>query len=102
MVPLEPRRDREKQLSLMRQHSLLMKHRREHIECESMPGLGCLVYGTKICTHRRKPIQKLKRWLKTRLTVELWWVLMAMVPGGGGGGGGGGRAGGGGGPRRAC
>jgi len=57
-----------------------MKHRREHIECESMPGLGCLVYGTKICTHRRKPIQKLKRWLRARLTVELWWVLMAMVP----------------------
>ncbi len=57
-----------------------MKHRREHIECESQPGLGCLVFGTSVCTHRRKPVQKLKRWLRAQLTVELWWILMAGLP----------------------
>jgi len=57
-----------------------MQRRREHMECESKTGLGCLVYGTSVCTHRRKPVQRLKRWLRSRLTIELWWVLLAMVP----------------------
>jgi len=56
-----------------------MKHRREHIECESRPELGCLVYGTRVCAHRRKPSQKIKRWLRSKLTVELWWILLAVV-----------------------
>lgn len=58
---------------------LLMKRRREHMECESRPGLGCLVYDTKVCVHRRRP-DLLQRWLRRRLTVEAWWVLLALVP----------------------
>jgi hypothetical protein len=56
-----------------------MKRRREHIECNSRPGLGCLVYGTKFCTHR-KPQGQLQRLFGKKLTVELWWILLALVP----------------------
>ncbi|OLN97585.1 hypothetical protein CCHL11_01005 [Colletotrichum chlorophyti] len=59
---------------------LLMQRRREHMECESRPGLGCLVYGTTVCSHRRKLGARCQRWLRRRLTVELWWVLIALVP----------------------
>ncbi|KAF6820901.1 F-box domain-containing protein [Colletotrichum musicola] len=59
---------------------LLMQRRREHMECESRPGLGCLVYGTAVCSHRRKLGARCQRWLRRRLTVELWWVLIALVP----------------------
>ncbi|CAK7213111.1 hypothetical protein SBRCBS47491_001691 [Sporothrix bragantina] len=58
---------------------LLMKRRREHIECESRPDLGCLIYNTRTCVHRRPP-RLLHRWFRRRLTVEMWWVLLAMVP----------------------
>ncbi|OAA66519.1 F-box domain-containing protein [Niveomyces insectorum RCEF 264] len=58
---------------------LLMKRRREHIECDSRPGIGCLVYGTSTCTHRRPP-HFLWRWFRLRLTFEMWWVLLALVP----------------------
>lgn len=57
-----------------------MRRRREHMECESRPGVGCLVYDTSVCTHRRGASQRLERWLHARLTVELWWVLVAAVP----------------------
>lgn len=59
---------------------LLMQRRREHVECESKPGLGCLVFGTDTCSHRPKGIGIWRRWLKAKLTVELWWVLVALVP----------------------
>nr|XP_036581251.1 F-box domain-containing protein [Colletotrichum truncatum]KAF6789519.1 F-box domain-containing protein [Colletotrichum truncatum] len=59
---------------------LLMQRRREHMECESRPGLGCLVYGTAVCSHRRRIGARCQRWLRRRLTVELWWVLIALVP----------------------
>lgn len=59
---------------------LLMQRRREHIECESRPGLGCLVYGTSICIHRKKLRLDYKRWLRTHVTVELWLILLALVP----------------------
>ncbi|KAK2018035.1 F-box domain-containing protein [Colletotrichum eremochloae] len=59
---------------------LLMQRRREHMECESRPGLGCLVYGTSVCSHRRKISARCQRWLRRRLTVELWWVLLALLP----------------------
>ncbi|UQC76227.1 F-box domain-containing protein [Colletotrichum lupini] len=59
---------------------LLMQRRREHMECESRPGLGCLVYGTSVCSHRRKIGARCSRWLRRRLTVELWWVLIALIP----------------------
>jgi len=57
-----------------------MQRRREHIECEGRPGLGCLVYGTRTCLHRRKLSTRATRWLRTRLTIEMWWVLLAIVP----------------------
>ncbi|KAI0109730.1 hypothetical protein F4814DRAFT_450692 [Daldinia grandis] len=59
---------------------LLMQRRREHAECESRPGLGCLVYGTAKCAHRRQLKWRIKRWLRSRLTIELWWCLVALVP----------------------
>ncbi|KAI1208497.1 uncharacterized protein F4807DRAFT_431531 [Annulohypoxylon truncatum] len=59
---------------------LLMQRRREHMECESRPGLGCLVYGTKKCAHQRLLKVRVKRWLRSRLTIELWWILLALVP----------------------
>ncbi|RWA02998.1 hypothetical protein EKO27_g12107, partial [Xylaria grammica] len=37
---------------------LLMQRRREHLECESRPGLGCLVFGTAACIHRRSLAQR--------------------------------------------
>ncbi|KAL1902489.1 hypothetical protein Sste5346_001470 [Sporothrix stenoceras] len=58
---------------------LLMQRRREHIECESRPDLGCLIYNTRTCIHRRPP-RLLHRWFRRRLTVETWWVLLALVP----------------------
>ncbi|KAI1455924.1 hypothetical protein F4805DRAFT_433962 [Annulohypoxylon moriforme] len=59
---------------------LLMQRRREHMECESRPGLGCLVYGTKKCAHQRQLKVRVKKWLRSRLTIELWWILLASVP----------------------
>lgn len=61
-------------------HSLLMKRRREHIECESRPDLGCLIYGTKVCVHRRSPALRWARWLRTTLTAELWWLIVGAIP----------------------
>lgn len=55
-----------------------MKRRREHTECESRPDLGCLIYNTSTCVHRRPP--RFQRWFRRRLTVEMWWVLLALVP----------------------
>lgn len=60
---------------------LLMQRRREHMECESRPGLGCLVYGTEICTRRQKLRGRYyTRWLRAHFTIELWWILLALVP----------------------
>ncbi|KAK8051725.1 hypothetical protein PG993_003110 [Apiospora rasikravindrae] len=59
---------------------LLMQRRREHMECESRPGLGCLVYGTTSCAHRPQLQHRWKKWLRLQLTVELWWVLLALLP----------------------
>ena len=60
--------------------SLLMQRRREHIECESRPGLGCLVYGTDTCSHPPKLSTRLKRWLRIEFTIDLRWVLLALLP----------------------
>ncbi|KAK7997407.1 pH-response regulator protein palC [Apiospora arundinis] len=59
---------------------LLMQRRREHMECESRPGLGCLVFSTKSCAHRPQLQHRWKKWLRLQLTIELWWVLLALVP----------------------
>ncbi|CAJ2514278.1 Uu.00g023970.m01.CDS01 [Anthostomella pinea] len=59
---------------------LLMERRREHMECESRPGLGCLVFGTSTCSHRRSFMERCKRRLRSPLTIELWWILLAILP----------------------
>lgn len=56
-----------------------MQRRREHMECESRPGLGCLVFGTAICTHKPQKRQSWARWLRLQVTIELWWVLSVFV-----------------------
>lgn len=57
-----------------------MQRRREHMECESRPGVGCLVYDTAVCTYKPRGSRRVSRWLRAQLTVELWWVLLAAVP----------------------
>ncbi|KAI1421967.1 F-box domain-containing protein [Xylaria sp. FL1777] len=59
---------------------LLMQRRREHLECESRPGLGCLVFGAASCTHRRTLAQRCGRWLRSLLTIEIWWFLLVLLP----------------------
>ncbi|UNI13353.1 hypothetical protein JDV02_000104 [Purpureocillium takamizusanense] len=60
---------------------LLMRRRREHIECESRPGLGCVVYGTPACSHRLRRPNRWRAGLQAKFTVELWWLLLiALVP----------------------
>lgn len=50
------------------------------MECESRPGLGCLVYDTPRCALRRNWRGKWSRRMRRQVTVELWWVLLAVVP----------------------
>ncbi|PHH86844.1 hypothetical protein CDD83_9681 [Cordyceps sp. RAO-2017] len=59
---------------------LLMQRRREHAECESRPGLGCLVHGTRTCAHRPTEARRWRPSLQTKLTIELRWLLLALVP----------------------
>lgn len=72
--------ERSKSKANKRLYRLLMRRRREHIECESRPDLGCLIYGTKVCVHRRSAAQRWARRLRTILTTELWWLLVAAIP----------------------
>ncbi|KAL2267218.1 hypothetical protein VTJ83DRAFT_4495 [Remersonia thermophila] len=62
--------------------ALLMKRRREHIECESRPGLGCLIYGTRTCTHSRKLKTRFRRWMRSpageRATIAV--LLLSIIP----------------------
>ncbi|OWT43154.1 F-box domain-containing protein [Pochonia chlamydosporia 170] len=59
---------------------LLMKRRREHIECDTRPGIGCIVYGTPTCSHRQRSPNRWRSRLHTKLTIEIWWILVALVP----------------------
>lgn len=59
---------------------ILMQRRRGHLECESRPGLGCLVYETVACTHKPQLKSRWARWLRAQLTLEIWWILLALVP----------------------
>ncbi|KAI0198895.1 hypothetical protein F4808DRAFT_462284 [Astrocystis sublimbata] len=58
----------------------LMRRRRKHLECESRPGLGCLIFGTTACAHRRSLAQRCRTWLGSRLTLALCWFLLALLP----------------------
>lgn len=61
-------------------YRLLMQRRREHMECESRPGLGCLVYDTPQCALRRDWRWKWSRRMRRQVTIELWWILLAALP----------------------
>ncbi|KAG8167059.1 hypothetical protein KVR01_002748 [Diaporthe batatas] len=61
-------------------NSLLIQRRREHIECESRPGLGCLVFATPQCAYRRDWRTAWRRWMKRQITVEIWWIVLAAIP----------------------
>jgi hypothetical protein len=62
-----------------------MKRRREHGECDTREGgRGCLVFGTKVCTYRKKPttrIEATKKWVMgiTNRNTALWWILAAAI-----------------------
>lgn len=51
-----------------------------HFECESRPGLGCLVYDTARCAHRPKGWARCRIWMRKSVTVEVWWVVLAVLP----------------------
>jgi len=59
-----------------------MKRRREHGECDTREGgRGCLVFGTGVCTFRKKNTGKLgemKRFL-SRKRVLLMWICAAVL-----------------------
>jgi hypothetical protein len=56
-----------------------MQRRREHIECESRPGLGCLIYGTRTCSHARKLKTRFKKWARGRVLHPVRWVLLVSL-----------------------
>jgi hypothetical protein len=63
-----------------------MKRRREHGECDTRPdGRGCLVFGTKMCTFRKKQLgktQQFKKFSRTilgKLGVLLWWLCLTLL-----------------------
>ncbi|PHH51249.1 hypothetical protein CFIMG_002511RA [Ceratocystis fimbriata CBS 114723] len=41
---------------------MLIQHYRNHIECEAHPGIGCMIYNTKECFHRRKLVERVCQW----------------------------------------
>lgn len=62
--------------------SLLMRRRREHVECDSGEGeRGCLVFGTKVCTFQKKPdvgrVAKIKRLLSENALLS--WIAIVFV-----------------------
>ena len=56
-----------------------MQRRRQHFECESRPGLGCLVYGTPKCANKPRIKRNLKYWLGKMLTVEFFLIVFAIL-----------------------
>jgi hypothetical protein len=59
-----------------------MKRRREHGECDTREGgRGCLVFGTGVCTFRKKKMGKfgeMRRFLE-RWRVVLLWICAAVL-----------------------
>lgn len=59
------------------QFRLLMKRRREHMDCESREGgRGCIVLGTPVCTLKKK---KQTRWAVMRRWIWSLAVLNAAI-----------------------
>jgi hypothetical protein len=57
-----------------------MQRRREHMECECKPNIGCLVYGTPKCLHRRRGLKvRMHRMVRRWLRVEVWNLLVALA-----------------------
>lgn len=60
-------------------HSLLMKRRREHQECDSKPGgRGCLVLGRNVCLNKKKNNHLKVVWRYLRSGI-LWLVVVAVA-----------------------
>ena len=57
-----------------------MQRYREHGKCKSRPSSGCLAYGVDSYTHPKRLRRRYTRWLRTHFTVELWWVLLSLIP----------------------
>ncbi|KAH7353564.1 hypothetical protein B0T11DRAFT_287043 [Plectosphaerella cucumerina] len=57
----------------------LMHRRRHHIECESRPGLGCLVYGTDICARRRAALASRRWWYSLLKRGDAEWNPTAVL-----------------------
>jgi hypothetical protein len=62
-----------------------MKRRREHGDCDTKKGgRGCLVFGSKVCTHEKKEtgrLETVRKWGGKLISgnVMLWWWLVAAV-----------------------
>lgn len=58
---------------------LLMRARRKHFECESRPGLGCLVFDTPKCRHRPRGLRWLTRWVTIRYEPILFCIPLTII-----------------------
>ncbi|KAL2760346.1 hypothetical protein ACRALDRAFT_1067082 [Sodiomyces alcalophilus JCM 7366] len=59
---------------------LLMRRRRDHFECESRPGLGCVVLGRTTCEHRRRrrAQEEEERAMRRRRRLRPWGLLCSL------------------------
>jgi hypothetical protein len=62
---------------------ILMKRRREHAECDAhLGGRGCLVFGSPVCTERRRKsnTRRWKVWLRFMAALG-WFFGLALLVG---------------------
>jgi hypothetical protein len=62
-----------------------MKRRREHGDCDTKKGgRGCLVFGSKVCTHEKKEtgrLETVRKWVRKLCSrnVALWWLVAGLA-----------------------
>jgi len=62
-----------------------MKRRREHGDCDTkVGGRGCLVFGSKVCTHEKKEagrLETVRKWVGRLVSgnVVLWWLAALLA-----------------------
>jgi hypothetical protein len=62
-----------------------MKRRREHGDCDTKKGgRGCLVFGSKVCTHEKKEAgrsETVRKWVGRLVSgnVVLWWLAALLA-----------------------
>jgi hypothetical protein len=62
-----------------------MKRRREHGDCDTKRGgRGCLVFGSKVCTHEKKEtgrLETVRKWAGKIFSgnVVLWWLIAGLA-----------------------